>query len=303
VSFPCVTTASAAAVLSLFFCACDGGRNPASPSAVPETQAPSSATQTYNVAGIIRQSAAAPDVLPDVRIEVIDGPDAGRFTMSDADGRYVLSGLAAGMLRLRATRNGYAPAEQALALSGHTKVNFTIVRGPGCALSGLVRESPGNAPSVGAVVALVKEPGGHSAPAIVSSTTDATGRYRLGGIDCGVSLLLRVQKPDFFASEESVLISGDTQRDVTISRTTYSLEGFVRESPSGTPLVYATVEIVSGPYAGRTGTTHVDGSYGLSARDTVTVRASKPGYVSQEATVTVAGPAATYKDFSLRKNP
>lgn len=296
-NIPRVTTASAAAVLSLLLCACDGGRNPASPT--PETHAPAPAPQTYNVAGIVRQSAPTADGVPDVRIDVIEGPNAGQFTMSDADGRYVLSGLVAGTLRMRASRNGYASAEQTIALLVHTTVNFTIVRGSACALSGVVRESPGDAPSVGAIVALVKEPGGHSAPAIVSSTTDATGTYRLDGIDCGVSRLLRVHKPDFSPSEVSVLILGDTQRDVAINRLTYSLEGFVRESPSGTPLVYATVEVVSGPYAAQKGTTHVDGSYSLSARDTVTVRASKPGYVSQDATLTVAARAT--RDFSLRR--
>jgi len=297
VNIPRVATTSAAAVVLLLVCACDAERNPASPTA--ETRAPSPAPQTYNVTGIVRQSAPTADNIPDVRIDVIEGPNAGQSTMSDADGRYVLSGLGAGTLRMRASRSGYAPAEQTTTLLAHTTVNFTIVRGTACTLSGVVRESPGDAPSVGAVVALVKEPGGHSAPAIVSSTTDATGAYRLDGIDCGVSRLLRVEKPDFFPSEVAVSIAGDTQRDVTIDRLTYSLEGFVRESPSGTPLVYATVEIVSGPYAGQKATTQVDGSYFLSARDTVTVRASKPGYVSQDATVTVAARAT--RDFSLRR--
>ena len=292
-----VTTASAAVLVSVLLGACEGGGSPASPT--PEPRAPSPAPQTYNVAGIVRQSAPAADIVSDVRIDVIEGPNAGQFTMSDADGRYALSGLVAGTLRMRASRSGYAAAEQTTTLLAYTTINFTIVHGSACALSGVVRESPGDAPSVGAVVALVKEPGGHSAPAIVSSTTDATGTYRLDGIDCGVSRLLRVQKPDFFPSEVPVSIPGDTQRDVTIDRLTYSLEGFVRESPSGTALVYATVEITSGPYAGQKGTTRVDGSYFLSARDTVTLRASKPGYISQEATVTIAARAT--RDFSLRR--
>jgi carboxypeptidase family protein len=292
-----VTTATAIAVVSLLLCACDGGRNVASPSA---TNAPSTTVQTYNVAGVVRQSTPGPNGVPDVRVEVIDESNAGQFTMSDADGRYALSALAAGTLRLRASRSGYASAEQAIALSSHTTVDFTIVPGSACALSGMVQESPGNAPSVGAVVAFVKEPGGPSARVIVSSTTNATGTYQLGGIDCGVSRILRVTKPDFFSHEEYALPAGDARRDVTIERVAYPLEGFVRESPSGSPLVYATVEVVSGPYAGQKSTTRVDGSYFLQVRDTLTVRASKPGYGSQDATVTVAAPA-TYKDFSLTR--
>jgi hypothetical protein len=218
VNIPRVTTASAASILLLVLCACDGGRNPASPSPTSETHAPFPTRQTYNVAGIVRQSAPTADGVPDVQVEVIDGPNAGRSTMSDAGGRYVLSELAAGTLRLRASRNGYASAEQTIALSVHTTVDFTIVLGSACAVSGIVREWPGDAASTGAAVALVKEPGGHSAPAIVSSLTDATGTYRLDGVDCGISRLLRVQKPGFFPSEMSVSILGDTRRDVTIDR-------------------------------------------------------------------------------------
>jgi hypothetical protein len=299
VKLPPNIRAGVAAVVSLLIWSCDAGRNPASPSATPETQAPPPAAQTFNLTGVVRQSAPTTDAVADVRIDVIDGPGGGRFAMSGSDGRYEFSGLVAGTLRLRASRNGYAPAEQVLALSGHTTLDFTIVRGAACALSGVVRESPGDAPSSGAVVALVKEPGGHSAPRIVSSATDASGSYRLGGVDCGVSRLLRVEKSDFSGAEVPVTINGETKRDVTISRVAYLLRGFVRESPSGTALANATVEVVSGPYAGQNNTTHADGSYGLQVRDTVTVRASKPGYVSREITVTVA--AATNQDFSLSR--
>jgi hypothetical protein len=146
--------------------------------------------------------------------------------------------------------------------------------------------------------AIVKEPGGHSAPAIWSTTTDASGTYGLGGVDCGVSRILRVEKPDFFTQETSVLFDGDQRRDVTLPRITYLLAGNVRDAASRTPIPDATIEVLSGPYAGQRATTHFDGSYGLSARDTVTIRASRPGYQSLDATVTVTAPAA-YRDFLL----
>lgn len=169
---------------------------------------------------------------------------------------------------------------------------------PACALSGVVRESPGGAPSAGASVAIVKEPGGYSAPAIWSTTTDANGAYGIGGIDCGISRILRVDKADFFPDETSVLFDGDQRRDVTLRRVTYLLAGTVRDFASRAPIPDATVEVLSGPYAGQRAASHFDGSYGLSARDTVTIRASKPGYQSQDATVTVTAPAA-HRDFLL----
>jgi hypothetical protein len=293
-----VRTAIATAAVSLAVFGCDGNPNPASPSRTPETHEPAPAPQTYNVAGSVRQSEPTVDGVPQVRVEVIGGPNAGQLTMTDADGRYALTALTAGTFRLRASREGYASAEQVVVLNGHTTVNFTIVRGSACALSGVVRESPGDAPSVGAVVAVVKEPGGYSAPAIVSTTTDPGGLYELAGIDCGVSRILRVSKPDFFDQQISVLFAGDTRKDLTLQRLTYTLRGIVRESASRTPLPDATVEVVSGPYAGRRAMSHVDGSYGLSVRDTVTVRVSKAGYESQDAIVTVAAPGAD-RDFSI----
>jgi hypothetical protein len=284
--------------MSLAVFGCDGTPNPASPSRTPDSHGAVPAPQTYNVAGSVRQSEPTADGVPQVRVEAIGGPNAGQSTLTDADGRYALSALTAGTLRLRASREGYASAEQMIVLNGHTTVNFTIVRGSACALSGVVRESPGDAPSVGAFVAVVKEPGGYSAPAIWSTTTDASGTYQLGGIDCGISRILRVEKPEFFPRETSVLFDGDQRRDVTLPRITYLLAGNIRDAASRTPIPDATVEVLSGPYAGQRATSHVDGSYGLSVRDTVTVRASKPGYQSQDATVTVTAPAA-YRDFFI----
>jgi hypothetical protein len=292
---------SAASVLWLLLCACDDGRNAASLGPTGDTERSTAPAQTFTLSGTVRQSVTS-DAVPNVRVEVIDGANAGRAATSDAAGRYELPGLAGGMLRVRASRNGYASAEQALRLVAHAAVNFTMVQGPACALSGTVRESPGDALSIGALVKLVKEPGGSSASSIVSTTTSAGGRYRLEGIDCGVSHWLRVEKEDFFSTEAAVRIAGETQRDVTISRVTYPLRGFVREAPSGTPLVDATVEVVTGPYAGQKDATRADGSYFLQVRDDVTVRASKAGYVPEEATVMVASPSA-YREFFLTRQP
>lgn len=283
----------------MLLCACNSTSTPSSPT--PQTQTPSTSVpaQTHNVAGTVKQSTTA-TVVSDVRVEVIDGPSAGRFAMTDADGRYVLYALIDGRIRLRASRTDYATAEQTIVLGLDSTVDFTIVRGAACSLSGLVRESPANVTSAGAVVKLVREPGGYSAPSIFSTVTDASGTYRLGGVDCATRRL-RVEKDDFFSHEESVAIGGDTRRDVVIERVTYPVRGIVRESPSGTPLVYATVEVVSGPYAGRKATTYVDGSYGLQFRDTARVRASLPGYVPQEVSVTVVAIPGVDQDFALTK--
>jgi hypothetical protein len=193
---------------------------------------------------------------------------------------------------------GPRTSESPLAAVPEVSVPSPVVPTPACTVSGVVRESPGGAPSAGASVDIVKEPGGYSAPVIWSTTTDARGSYGIGGIDCGISRIVRIQKTDFFPAEISVLFDGQLRKDFTIDRITYLLRGIIRDAASRTPIPNATVEILSGPYAGRRDTSHIDGSYGLSARDTVTVRVSKAGYQSQDATATVDAPAAS-RDFLL----
>ena len=294
------TAVAIAAMVTLSACG-DNNHTATAPSPAPTINPSQPAPLTHNVAGVVRQSVGG-NVVSDVKVEVLDGPNAGRSAISDADGRYVLSALVDGQLQLRASRSGYASADRTIVLGAHTTVDFTIVLGSACTLSGTVREFPNNLPSVGAIAAIVREPGGYSAPVVVSSLTDSSGRYQLGGIDCGSIRRLRVEKNDFFPQEEQVLFAGNVLRDVTIQPVTYVLRGFVRDSASGTPLVFATVEVVSGPYAGQKATTFTDGSYLLQVRDTLAIRASKPGYAAQAATVTVSGPNV-YKDFALTSAP
>src|SRR6185436_12562696 len=47
-------------------------------------------------------------VLPDVGVEVVDGPDAGTRGVSDGDGQLWIAGTSTGTVKVRATKNGYA---------------------------------------------------------------------------------------------------------------------------------------------------------------------------------------------------
>jgi len=261
-----------------------------------ELSSPSAATASYTLSGTVGEAPLNGGAVADLRIEVMDGPNAGRAATTDVNGRYTLSDLAPSVFQLRASKSGYVRIERSVTLDSNTTLDLTVVRG--CAVTGVVRESPGGAVSAGATVKIVNEPGGYSAPAIVTASTDAIGSYRLDGLQCGFTQRLRVEKNDFFPQELPVMIAGEPRQDVTIERLTYSLFGTVRESPSGAPVRDATVHVLTGPYAGRTATTHTDGSYGLSVRDTVTLRASKLGYTPQEVVVTITS-SPSYRDFTL----
>ena len=61
-------------------------------------------------------------------VEVIEGADAGRRTVTDDRGRYELESLEEGQLTIRATAEGFAPANRKVGLTSDTALSFAISR-------------------------------------------------------------------------------------------------------------------------------------------------------------------------------
>jgi hypothetical protein len=78
--------------------------SPGAPSPVAQP-VPSGQTQ---LAGIVFDSAERP--LSGARVEVLDGPQAGQWTLSDSTGSYRFTGTFDDVTRFRATTTGYVPA-------------------------------------------------------------------------------------------------------------------------------------------------------------------------------------------------
>jgi Carboxypeptidase regulatory-like domain len=182
-------------------------------SSAPATPTP--VATSYTLSGTVSETSPITGVVSDVRIDVLDGPNAGRSAMSDSGGRYTMSGLSSGMFQLRASKSGYVRAERNVTLSSNTTLDLTVVRA--CFIAGTVREGANAVPSFGATVKVVNDPGGASATAIVSGTTSVDGSYRLDGIPCGPVRRLRVEKNGFQPLELSVPINGETYQDVTLA--------------------------------------------------------------------------------------
>jgi hypothetical protein len=90
----------------------DGHRSlgPSGPSAVPKGD-PAGTGVTF-VQGFVQDTAFRP--LAGVRVEVIDGPQAGSSATSDAKGEFVLSGTFDDLTRFRATKESYATSTEPL---------------------------------------------------------------------------------------------------------------------------------------------------------------------------------------------
>ena len=86
---------------------CDGNGGPASPSVGPQPGQPPAAGR-IQLAGTVSDAAWRP--LAGARVEVVDGPQAGSSTTTDANGAYLLTGTFDETTRFRATKDGHAPA-------------------------------------------------------------------------------------------------------------------------------------------------------------------------------------------------
>ena len=92
--------------------ACDSDRVPVAPAAL-SPPAPSPGTPPVpapvQLAGTVYDAAWRP--LAGARVEVVNGPDAGRFVTADSKGGYRLNGAFDETTRFRATKEGHAAAD------------------------------------------------------------------------------------------------------------------------------------------------------------------------------------------------
>ncbi|HKW00122.1 MAG TPA: carboxypeptidase-like regulatory domain-containing protein [Vicinamibacterales bacterium] len=95
-------------VVALLAAAC--GRGPQQPT-VPTTVQTGQRIVTQ-IRGTVADSAFRR--LAGVKVEIVDGPNAGVFAISDSNGALSFAGTFAGVVTFRATKDGYLPATQAL---------------------------------------------------------------------------------------------------------------------------------------------------------------------------------------------
>lgn len=128
-----IVAACAAALVT----AC-GGDHTSAPPTTP-TRVPSQPTATQ-FSGYVDDTTFQP--VSSATVEVLDGPQAGRSTVTDASGRFTISGQFNGATRFRATKDGYQEAIQAfqpamlffLGVDAHSgnSATLTVEADPAC---------------------------------------------------------------------------------------------------------------------------------------------------------------------------
>jgi hypothetical protein len=166
------------------------------------------APRRFSVCGDVTETGVGP--LDKANIEVRDGLNARKTTLTDATGKYCLGDLMPDSFTLRAWKTGYDDVDQPVTLNADTTVRFTIKKSPVplFTLCGTVRESASTAPVQGVVVEI------RNGPNVGKTTaTDNTGKYCLPNLQAD-TFLVHASKTLYDSVDRSVTLSSDATLDI-----------------------------------------------------------------------------------------
>ena len=130
---------AAAVVVCTLVTSCGGGNGaPTSPTPTPNNPPPPTAP-TWSLTGrLLNDDDNSP--LKGGRIEVLDGPDAGRSTQTGDDGTFRIEGLREGQISVRASAQDFESQTRQITLTSNQVAEFELRRAPrpGRALTGSI---------------------------------------------------------------------------------------------------------------------------------------------------------------------
>jgi hypothetical protein len=178
--------------------------------------------------GVVREAppcSSAP--IPNVLVQVLDGPDAGKSSLTDREGlRYGIADVAWGTFQVRASRDGYTSSELTLnvppsnVVSGPLIQDFAVARTARQALFGEVRE---RRTEFGPRLADVRVEVISGPDAGRSTTSDSSGMYRLEQLAAGTPMV-RATKAGYVNEVVTASLCGDFRRDIRMSPANARLE-------------------------------------------------------------------------------
>jgi carboxypeptidase family protein/Big-like domain-containing protein/all-beta uncharacterized protein len=90
------------------------------------------APSTFSLTGVVTDATSG-GVLPNIAVQVASGPSIGLSARTDAAGAYTLAGVQAGAATVTASAAGYESQTKGVTIVGSTRLDFVLVRTPGCA--------------------------------------------------------------------------------------------------------------------------------------------------------------------------
>jgi hypothetical protein len=163
------------------------------------------ARNRVSVAGTVSDASPCSARIDDARVEIVDGPDAGKWTNSGSSG-YHIDDVSWGTFRVRASKSGYGSFETSLRVPPPIPVDGTSTR-TNIELQSVVPQFS----MVGTLRDRTRETGGQVNDALVEiidgpnrgrSTTSANGAYRFENLISGAAPL-RISHPAYMPYVES----------------------------------------------------------------------------------------------------
>ena len=87
------------------------------------------ARTTYTLSGSVTDDTSH-GILPNIRLQVVDGADAGKSTLTDGNGNYTIVGIAPGTFTVSASATSYQTTMKTVALDTDLHVDFVLPRTP-----------------------------------------------------------------------------------------------------------------------------------------------------------------------------
>ena len=216
-------------------------------------------------------------------------------TLTDANGNYLLTGIAPGTATVTASLSGYQTVSTSVSFSAGVTYRFSptlypsSVPPPATTLQGIVVDGSSGNPISGASVVLKG----------VTQTTDAAGKFVFASVAAG-AFTLSVSATGY----QGAVVSGSIvaglndlgKLSLMPAPATTTLQGSVL-SDQGSTIAGATVAITGGPST----TSDSAGHYQLAGIGSTqfSVQISATGYVAQSFAVSVSAPGSYSQDFHL----
>lgn len=234
-------------------------------------------------------AAASMRTIQDVRVQIVDGPNMGRETLTNGAGRYEFADLAAGMTTLRFSSSGYLDLQRTENIQSDTTLEVRLDRGPepGFVLSGVVTTQWGEPLDDVGVEAV------HDGRVFGGGTTNRSGVYSIPTLPAQ-DYIVRAIKWGYRTPQLPLVLSANATLNIALDRVRIEVSGFVDEvQPCVGAITGARIEIVDGPDAGVSSTSTSSG-YRLENINwgTFRMRASRSGYETVETTVDAQPPGS-----------